>query len=92
MHLMAELERLEHQLELANRALAMVRDQPTTVRLLAFGRDIGTRIERLKAASLEDATRRRAYKLWEDAGRPWGRDRDFWLQAERELLRRPRPH
>ena len=26
-----------------------------------------------------------AYKLWEEAGRPEGRDLDFWLEAERRL-------
>jgi hypothetical protein len=28
---------------------------------------------------------RRAYKLWERAGKPDGRDQEFYLQAEREL-------
>jgi hypothetical protein len=27
----------------------------------------------------------RAYQLWEAAGRPTGRDEDFWCEAEREL-------
>jgi hypothetical protein len=27
----------------------------------------------------------RAYQLWEEAGRPEGRDQEFWHQAEREL-------
>jgi hypothetical protein len=79
MDLVAELQRLEHQLELADRMLATVRDQPTIVRLLAFGEDIKARIDRLKPAILEDATRRHAYRLWEDAGRSAGRDTDFWL-------------
>ncbi|WP_426608981.1 DUF2934 domain-containing protein [Bradyrhizobium sp. McL0616] len=83
---MAELQQLEHQLELANRMLSLVRDRPAVTRLEAFGEVIRTRIDRLKAIGFEDATRRRAYQLWEEAGRPWGRDRDFWLQAERELL------
>ncbi|WP_456705196.1 DUF2934 domain-containing protein [Bradyrhizobium sp. USDA 4449] len=26
----------------------------------------------------------RAHDLWEQAGRPGGRDLDFWLEAERE--------
>ena len=26
----------------------------------------------------------RAYRLWEQAGRPCGRDLDFWLAAENE--------
>ena len=28
----------------------------------------------------------RAFQLWEEAGRPGGRDLDFWLRAEAELL------
>jgi hypothetical protein len=86
MDLVTELQRLEHQLGLANRMLAMVRDEPTTVRLLAFGEDIQARIDRLKPAILEEATRRRAYQLWQEARRPMGRDVEFWLRAERELL------
>ncbi|MBI4323708.1 MAG: DUF2934 domain-containing protein [Chloroflexi bacterium] len=27
----------------------------------------------------------RAYQLWETAGRPTGRDQEFWLLAEHEL-------
>ena len=38
---------------------------------------------------MENPTRmdvvRRAYELWEQAGRPEGRDQEFYLQAEQEL-------
>ena len=34
--------------------------------------------------TLEDRIRRRAYQLWEEAGRS-GQPDDHWLQAEREL-------
>lgn len=27
-----------------------------------------------------------AYKKWEEAERPWGRDEEFWLDAEKEIL------
>ena len=33
-----------------------------------------------------EAIRRRAYELWEAEGRPEGRERDHWLQAELEIL------
>ena len=33
----------------------------------------------------EDQVRRRAHELWENEGRPEGREMDFWLQAEREI-------
>jgi len=86
MDLVAELQRLEHQLGLANRMLAMVHDRPTATRLAALVDNIKAKIDSLKAVSLEDATRRRAYQLWPEAGRPMGRDVEFWLRAERELL------
>ena len=28
---------------------------------------------------------RRAYKIWEDAGKPDGKDQEFYFQEEREL-------
>lgn len=33
----------------------------------------------------EDTIRHRAYAIWEREGRPHGRDRDHWLQAQWEL-------
>jgi hypothetical protein len=30
-----------------------------------------------------------AYKLWEKAGQPQGRDQEFYLEAERELEQKP---
>ena len=38
------------------------------------------------AAVSEDAIRQRAYELWDEAGRPDGRQDDHWAQARRELL------
>ena len=35
--------------------------------------------------STEDEIKRRAYKLWEKAGSPKGRDEDFYHRAEQEL-------
>ena len=37
-------------------------------------------------SDIEDPVRRRAYQLWEDAGRPEGRSDEFWLAAEVEIL------
>ncbi len=33
----------------------------------------------------EDDIRARAHQLWERAGKPDGNDRQFWLEAERQL-------
>lgn len=35
---------------------------------------------------MRQVIRERAYALWEADGRPEGRERDYWLQAEQELL------
>jgi hypothetical protein len=37
------------------------------------------------AATLDERIRIRAYHLWEDAGRPQGRDHEYWERA-RELI------
>jgi len=33
----------------------------------------------------EDQIRTRAHQLWEAAGKPEGREQEFWHEAEREL-------
>lgn len=35
--------------------------------------------------TMEDAIRVLAYLKWNDAGRPDGRDEEFWLEAEKEF-------
>ena len=35
---------------------------------------------------MKQAIRERAHALWEADGRPEGRELDYWLQAEHELL------
>ena len=39
-----------------------------------------------------DQIRRRASELWEAQGRPQGRDREHWAQAERDVLGLTPPH
>ena len=63
-----------------------IADQAIVDRLEAFAGEISDRIRRLKAESLREETRRRAHELWQEAGQPVGRDLEFWLRAERELL------
>jgi hypothetical protein len=33
----------------------------------------------------EELIRNRALEIWEENGRPAGRDKEFWFQAEREF-------
>jgi hypothetical protein len=35
---------------------------------------------------IDEAVAARAYELWEKAGKPEGRDEEFWHLAEQELL------
>ncbi|MGJ4994447.1 DUF2934 domain-containing protein [Bradyrhizobium sp. HKCCYLS3077] len=35
--------------------------------------------------SLQDRIRERAHRLWEQSGRPDGREHEFWYQAEQEV-------
>lgn len=35
----------------------------------------------------DDEIRIRAHQLWEQAGKPKGRESEFWHQAERELMK-----
>jgi Protein of unknown function (DUF2934) len=36
---------------------------------------------------MHDYIQRRAYELWENEGRPAGRDQAHWLQAESEIAK-----
>lgn len=37
------------------------------------------------SAIAEDEIRKKAHELWEAAGKPQGRDEEFWFEAERQL-------
>jgi hypothetical protein len=43
------------------------------------------RFSRRRASVHESRARARAHELWEQEGKPEGRDLEFWLRAEREL-------
>ena len=42
-------------------------------------------MEIMMAFPTDDQIRTRAHQLWEQAGRPEGREQEFWHQAEQEL-------
>jgi len=41
--------------------------------------------EFIMAHPTEEQIRKRAFELWEQAGKPEGREDEFWHQAQREL-------
>lgn len=47
---------------------------------------------RLPPAFTEREIQHAAYFLWEAAGRPRGRDLEFWLEAQERLRHQPRRH
>ncbi|MCK1480990.1 DUF2934 domain-containing protein [Bradyrhizobium sp. 197] len=63
-----ELQRLQHQLELANRAIPLIRDEATAERLARFADEIKGRLDKLQAATLSEQTSRPAFETaphWE---------------------------
>jgi hypothetical protein len=44
---------------------------------------------RQMAKPTEDEIRTRAHALWEQAGKPEGRENEFWHLAERDLQEKP---
>jgi DUF2934 family protein len=81
----SEQERLvEHQIELASRAASYIKDETTAERLLRLAENLK---DKLSLSLRRRKIRTRAYQLWEQAGRPSGRDWEFWLEAERQIRR-----
>jgi len=79
---MEEQQKIEHQVELARRAAAYVSDETVARRLKQFAEALTRQlIEMMRRPKV----RARAYELWERAGRPPGRDLEFWLDAERQI-------
>jgi hypothetical protein len=84
-----EPRELERQIELASRISASINDRTTIERLRAWVDDMRQRLrDRLAARRTKQETEARAHELWEQNGRPAGRDLEFWLQAEAEISRR----
>ena len=80
---MDDRKKLEHQIALATRAAAYIRDEKTAGRLRQLADQLRRKL--FPSSSRRSQITARAYQLWEHAGRPPGRDLEFWLQAEREI-------
>jgi hypothetical protein len=77
---------LERKIEQANRFASAVNDPTTVERLTAWAQDLRSRLSQILDARRErQEIRTRAHELWEQSGRPAGRDEEFWLQAEAEI-------
>ena|SRR5215218_3276442 len=82
---------LENKISQASRIARSITDQTTIERLAAWIDELKRRLQkRLAVRRARDETRVRAREIWEENGRPSGRDEEFWLQAESEVLNRER--
>jgi hypothetical protein len=61
-----------------------VGDWETAQRILMLAEELKQRARALARPS-ENRIRTRAREIWEEHGRPVGRDEEFWFQAEREF-------
>jgi Protein of unknown function (DUF2934) len=79
-------EELERKIAQASRIASSVGDQTTIERLLAWADDLRRKLQQHREAPRKtDEIRKRARELWEQNGRPGGRDLEFWLKAESEI-------
>jgi DUF2934 family protein len=82
---------LERKIAQASRISSRITDQTTYERLRAWVEELRQRLGQRRAARrTREGIRARAHELWEQNGRPSGRDLEFWLQAESELNERDR--
>ena len=80
---------LELKIEQAERNAARIGDPTTYERLKAWADELRGRLRRrLDARRTKQAIGARAHEIWEQHGRPAGRDLEFWLQAESEIIER----
>ena len=77
---------LERKIEQASRIASRVNDQTTIQRLTAWVDELKQRLQKRIARRSKEKIRMRAHELWEQHGRPVGRDDEFWLRAESELI------
>ena len=81
-----EAEELRRKLEQARRLASVTTDLTTMQRLREFADEIRDKLHNYFARRREqEQIRARAQRLWEENGKPPGRDVEFWLRAEREI-------
>ena len=87
----AEARELERQIEQAARIASRVTDQTTVERLRAWIEDLKQMLrQRREGRRIKQEVTVRAREIWEQQGRPSGRDLEFWLQAESEISEQKR--
>jgi hypothetical protein len=81
-------QELARKIEQASRKASSVGDRTTYERLKAWIEELKLSLQRRQdARRMKHQIKARARELWEQNGRPAGRDVEFWLQAEAEIGR-----
>jgi Protein of unknown function (DUF2934) len=79
-----EIARLRARADRYRNLARLVYDSVTNERILELTQELEQQASTMEKAS-EEQIRARAIKLWEQAGKPEGRDEEFWHKAEKEL-------
>jgi hypothetical protein len=88
---MDDPRKVQHLIEVAERAASTVSDQTTAQRFVAFASELRDRLQNWQIARRrKHEIRARAYELWK-AGKPTGREEEFRLAAERKIMETMRP-
>jgi len=90
-HVEDDPRELARKIEQADRIASRMLDQTTVERLKSWATVLRDRLKRiLRERGIKEEIAARARDLWDQNGRPEGRDLEFWLQAERETRDRYR--
>ena len=82
---------LERKIEQASRIASRVADQTTVERLRAWIEDLKQKLrQRLEARRINQEITLRAREIWEQNGRPVGRNLKFWLKRSLRTKKRDR--
>ncbi|MHB8273130.1 DUF2934 domain-containing protein [Bradyrhizobium sp.] len=85
----AERQELERKIAQTSRLSLAVTDRKTQRRPAELRDELTQTLRRFpfrRVSIPESRIRARAHELWEQHGRPQGRDEEFWLRAECELV------
>jgi hypothetical protein len=82
---------LERKIAQASRIASTITDQTTVERLRGWVEQLRQSLrQRLAARRVKEEIKARARQIWEQNGCPAGRDLEFWLRAESEIIERER--
>ena len=77
---------LERKIDQADRIASRIVDPTVVERLSSWAQDLRARLKRIMGERrIQQEIAARARELWEQNGRPSGRDLEFWLKAEKEI-------